>query len=283
MPRRPGRPSDAPTRDPWRTRRHGRPAPRSPPAPPRAARPGPRRWRAGSPTACRPGTPGRSAPARPCRSRRPPKAPTGSPPPITLPKHHRSGVTPDHAVAPAGAEAEAGDDLVEDEERADGVAGGAQPLEEPGHRRDQVHVGRHRLDDDAGHPLVERGHHVVGDDLGVGHRAGRDADRARQAEHGHAAAAAGQQAVGVPVVAAVELDDAVAPGHAAGEAHRAHGRLGPRGDQAHLLAAGHPRADRLGQAGPRPGVGAPNVVPRAAACVTASVTAGCAWPSSTAP
>ena len=32
-----------------------------------------------------------------------------------------------------------------------------------------------------------------------------------------------------------------------------------------------------------PGVGAPNVVPPAAACVTAAVTAGCAWPSSTAP
>ncbi len=32
-----------------------------------------------------------------------------------------------------------------------------------------------------------------------------------------------------------------------------------------------------------PGVGAPNVVPRAAAAATAVVTAGCPWPSSTAP
>ena len=32
-----------------------------------------------------------------------------------------------------------------------------------------------------------------------------------------------------------------------------------------------------------PGVGAPNVVPRAAAAATASVTTGWAWPSSTAP
>ena len=91
------------------------------------------------------------------------------------------------------------------------------------------------------------GHHVVGDDLGVGHRAGGDAGRAGQAEHGDTAPAAGQQAVGVAVVAAVELDHAVAAGRATGEAHRAHGRFGPGRDQAHLLAAGHPRADRLGQ------------------------------------
>ena len=32
-----------------------------------------------------------------------------------------------------------------------------------------------------------------------------------------------------------------------------------------------------------PGVGAPKVVPRAAAAATAVVTTGCAWPSSTAP
>ena len=33
-------------------------------------------------------------------SRRPPKAPTGKPPPITLPKHHRSGRTPRSSDAP---------------------------------------------------------------------------------------------------------------------------------------------------------------------------------------
>src|SRR6185312_1231827 len=36
------------------------------------------------------------------RSPRPPTAPTGNPPPITLPKHHRSGDTPDQTVAPPG-------------------------------------------------------------------------------------------------------------------------------------------------------------------------------------
>ena len=33
-------------------------------------------------------------------SQRPPKAPTGRPPPITLPKHHRSGWTLNHSEAP---------------------------------------------------------------------------------------------------------------------------------------------------------------------------------------
>ena len=62
-----------------------------------------------------------------------PKAPTGRPPPMTLPKHHTSGVTPDHSVAPPTAEAEPGDDLVEQQQGADAVALGAQAR--PGTRR----------------------------------------------------------------------------------------------------------------------------------------------------
>ena len=79
----------------------------------------------------------------------------------------------------------------------------------------------------------------------------------------------------MPVVAAVEFHDPIAPGAAARQAHRAHGRLGARGHQAHLLAARHPRADRLGEQD-LAGVGAPKVVPRRAAAETAEVTAGCA-------
>ena len=51
----------------------------------------------------------------------------------------------------ARAEAEARDDLVEDQQRPGRVARGPQALEEPGAGGDQVHVGGHRLDDDAGH------------------------------------------------------------------------------------------------------------------------------------
>ena len=103
-----------------------------------------------------------------------------------------------------------------------------------------------------------------------------------QAEHGHAAAAAGQQPVGVAVVAAVELDHPVASGRAAGQAHRAHGGLRARGDEPHLLAAGHALADGLGQQDLARRRGAERGA-RAAAAATASVTTGWACPSSTAP
>ena len=151
------------------------------------------------------------------------------------------------ARGPRRPEPEAGDDLVEDEEGTAGAAGVAQSLEKPGPRRHEVHVGGHRLDDHAGDPLVELGDHVVGNDLGVGHRSGGHARRAGQTEHGHATPPAGQQTVGVAVIAAVELDDAVTPGRAARQAHGAHGGLGPGRDEAHLLAAGDAPADRLGQ------------------------------------
>ena len=140
-------------------------------------------------------------------SARPPKAPTGRPPPITFPKHHRSGRDPRPRRRPALAQPEPGDDLVEDQQGAGGVAGRPQAREESLRRRHQAHVGRHRLDDHAGHPLVELGDPVVGGHHRLGHRAGRHAGRVGQAQGGHPAAPAGQQTVGVAVVAAGELDD----------------------------------------------------------------------------
>ena len=89
---------------------------------------------------------------------------------MTLPKHQRSGRTPDHPRRPALPQPETGDHLVEDEQGAGCVAGGAQPVEESVDRRHQAHVGRHRLDDDAGHPLVELGDQVVGGHHRLGHR-----------------------------------------------------------------------------------------------------------------
>ena len=86
--------------------------------------------------------------------------------------------------------------------------------------------------------------------------------------------AAGQQPVGVAVVAAVELHDPVPTGHAAGQAHRAHGRLGARRHQPHLLAAGHPGADRLGQQHLARRRRAEGGAAAAAALVMASVTIG---------
>ena len=51
-------------------------------------------------------------------SRRPPYAPTGSPPPMILPRQVRSGSTPSDVLRAAVGEPEAGDHLVEDEQRA---------------------------------------------------------------------------------------------------------------------------------------------------------------------
>ena len=56
-----------------------------------------------------------------------------------------------------------------------------------------------------------------------------------------------QQAVGVAVVAAVELDDLAAAGEAAGHAQRAHRGLGARRHEAHLLHRGHALHHALGQ------------------------------------
>ena len=59
------------------------------------------------------------------------------------------------------------------EQGADAVALGAQPVEEPGSRRDDAHVGGDRLDDHGGHDVVELGHLVVRHDERLGDGAGR--------------------------------------------------------------------------------------------------------------
>src|SRR5205085_2847546 len=71
--------------------------------------------------------------------------------------------------------------LVEDQERAGGVAERTNPLEEARFRRDDPHVPCDRLDENAGEPLAvarDRGRSgvevVVGADDGVGGHAARD-------------------------------------------------------------------------------------------------------------
>ena len=74
-----------------------------------------------------------------------------------------------------------------------------------------------------------------------------------------------QQGVGVAVVAALELDQLVAPGEAAGDAQRAHRRLGAGADEAHASRMlRHQLAHRLGERRLRPASGAPKLVPSAA-------------------
>ena len=78
---------------------------------------------------------------------------------------------------------------------------------------------------------------------------GRDACGAGDAERGDAGAGLDQQGVGVAVVAALELDDEVAAGEAAGEADGGHGGLGAGGDEAELLDGGKAADDEFGEVG----------------------------------
>ena len=172
-------------------------------------------------------------------SARPPYAPTGSPPPTILPRQVRS--------------AEAGDDLVEDQQRAVPPRQVAQSGQVAVAGRHAAHVPRHRLHDHRGQVAavrgdgpLGRGRVVIGRHHGVGHRPLRHAGRPRDAEGGHARSRRHQQRVRVPVIAALELQDLAPAREAAGQAQRAHGGLGARGDEAHLLDGGQVAGDPLG-------------------------------------
>ena len=166
-------------------------------------------------------------------SARPPKAAAGRPPPMILPRQVRSGVTPIALLRAAARDAEAGHHLVEDQDSAPClVQCGAQALEVAGRGNDEAHVAGDRLDDDGGDVARRRARarpparSLYGDDERVARGALGHAGRARDAERRGAGAGGDEQAVGVAVVAAVELDDLVAAGEAAREAQRAHRRLG---------------------------------------------------------
>ena len=83
-------------------------------------------------------------------ARRPPYAPTGRPPPITLPKRGEIGRDAEARLRAAERDAEAGDHLVEDQQRAVAIAQRAQPAQEALGRKHQTHVPGDRLDDDRG-------------------------------------------------------------------------------------------------------------------------------------
>ena len=128
----------------------------------------------------------------------------------------------------------------------------AQGLEEPGLGQDQVHVSRHRLDDDAGDLCALRCKQrldlvavvVVQDERVLcdvfGHAGGTGI-----AERERTGPSLDQQAVGMAVVAAFELHDLGAPGIAACEPDRGHRCLGPRRHQPHHFDRWHERAEQL--------------------------------------
>ena len=196
----------------------------------------------------------------------------------------RSGSTPVSSWAPPARDAEAGDDLVEDEQRAVLRGELAQQLEEAGLGRDEAHVGRIGLGEQRGELVLAPSRRA----RGVASFQGtitvpRVAASGTPGEEGMPCVArpepaSREQAVDVAVVGAGELHQRLAAGGRAGEPDRAHGRLGARGRHAQHVDRGHALARRARRARPRRPSARRSVVPRAAASSTASTTAGCAWP-----
>ncbi len=151
-------------------------------------------------------------------------------------------------------EAEAGDDLVEDQRNAEPRGHLAHRLQEAGLRRDQP---LQRLDDDAADLVgvrLDQPHrcldvvegrdqhlaaHGIGDAGAVGHRLGEIREPLRREGH--------QRPIGHAVVAALELHDLGLAAKGAGQAHGVEIRLGAGGEEAHLLDAGHRLDDRFGK------------------------------------
>ena len=136
--------------------------------------------------------------------------------------------------------------LVEHEERARRVGEHPQRLEEPRRGRDAAHVPGDRLDEDGREPLaVARARRrdavdvVEPADDRVGGDARGDTRRRGDAERHHAGPGAREQRVDVAVVAARELDHAVAARHGPGQPQRAHRRLRARADEPHHLDRRH--------------------------------------------
>ena len=156
----------------------------------------------------------------------------------------------------AESNAKAGHDLVDDEQRAVLRGEGAQTGEIAGRGRNAAGVADDGLDDDGGNGIgmgsergFDRGKIVVGQSKGEVGDFFRHAGRAGNAECRYAGAGFDQQAVGVAVIAALELDDDLAPGGGAGQANGRHGRLSAGADEAHLFDGRIAGDDAFGQVG----------------------------------
>ncbi len=153
-----------------------------------------------------------------------------------------------------GTHPEAGQDLIEDEQRAVGVRLVDEEAVEARLGGQHAGVRPGRLGDDRRDPpgmRGERGAHGV--TVVVRQHQGEPGDRrghpggTRQSEGRDARAGLGEQAIGVPVVVAGELDDEVAPGGAAREPDRGHGGLGAGRDEPELLDHRRARRRRAGR------------------------------------
>ena len=203
---------------------------------------------------------------------------------MTLPMTSRSGVHAGQLLGAAAGDAEAGDDLVEDEQRAGGGRALAQQLEEARRRagRGPCSRGSGSARMAANSCSASAARDGVGSFHGtitvVRRRRRRDARAGGERLRREAAAGLGQQAVDVAVVGAGELQELLAARGGAREADR---RSSPPRCRTRSCAASRPTGMRRATSSASstsPAVGAPKLVPRAAAATTAARTSGWAWP-----
>ena len=172
----------------------------------------------------------------------------------------RSGRDPEELGRAAAREAEAGLDLVEDQQDAELLGQGAHRLVEAGLGQDGLGVAEDGLDDDRGdllatlleqpaQPLdvvVARRDDRVGDRVRDAPAPGQADRRVGVAELGHVVRRDADQGVVVDaVVLALELHDLVATGVGPGDAHRVHRRLGARHGHPHLVDPAGQLLDQL--------------------------------------
>ena len=238
-------------RSPWPARMPAsRLGPRGSRRPGRRAIPTPpvrRRSRADCRSRCRLGTPGPRGASASITSARPPNAPTGSPPPMTLPRHVRSGRTPSRPWAPPRATRKPVITSSKISSAPTRSHSARRPSRKPGRGGTRSHVRGDRLDDHARRLVVELGDCVVRRHDRVRHLRVGDTSATRQSESGDPTAPSHEQRVGVPVIVAGELHQLAPSGEAAGQSDRAHRRLGAAAHQAHLLDRTDSIDDRLGQ------------------------------------
>ncbi len=134
------------------------------------------------------------------------------------------------------------------------VADVAQPAKKSRGRRHEAHVAGNGFDDHRGDRARIRGEHVldrreivVARDQRVAGGRGSDTGAGRRPEREHPRSRLHEERVGVPVIAAFELDDLVAPCRRARDADRAHRRLGTRADEPDALERGHQPPDPRGE------------------------------------
>ena len=187
-------------------------------------------------------------------------------------------------------EPEPGHHLVEDEQRTVLAAQLAEPVEEAGAGDEDAHVPHHRLDDDRGDVLAPPGEErprgcevVVRQGQGQGGQLLRHARRVRQTQGLDAAPCLDQERIAGAVVAALELHQHLAAGE--GRAPRAGRRASPRcpDEVSRTSSTAGMRWQMSSASSTSPACGAPKVVPRRVAAVTASTMAGWACPRMSGP